>query len=484
MKVVIVGSGTSGLISAIILRGLFPLWNITVVSSKDIGIIGVGEGSTEHWRLYFQDKYNIPVSEMVTACRATHKYGIKFEGWTTHTPNYFHSVSAGEWGRAYFPANYAFCLENNKLLTNSMVTHLHDNTILLNEGNPHHAVNQFHFDTFKLNEYLTGVCKSRNISFIDGKVSSIVRNADSGFIESINVDSVGQVNGDFFVDASGFRRVLIGELINSDNDFVSYRKYVPCDSAAVFPTPRDESGEIRPYTRARAMPNGWMWEIPTQDRRGNGYVFASDFCSDEQAVAEMSQAHGRIIEPAKIIKFKSGYHKTAFAFNCVAVGLSSSFVEPLEATAISTSIQQARMLASVLPTFSIRSKSTVSNYNRQYESLLENIITMVAMHYISDRTDSEMWRAQQDLEKPPMLEHLISLWKERLPEAYDVPIFGYELFQNAHFWHVAQGQGLLNPDLATTQLDAFAVRMDAAKNIANLKNAALGSKTIKHHEIF
>ena len=83
-----------------------------------------------------------------------------------------------------------------------------------------------------------------------------------------------------------------------------------------------------------------------------------------------------------------------------------------------------------------------------------------------------------------MLEHLISLWKERLPEAYDVPIFGYELFQNAHFWHVAQGQGLLNPDLATTQLDAFAVRMDAAKNIANLKNAALGSKTIKHHEIF
>ena len=484
MKIVIVGSGTSGLVTAITLRGYFPLWDISIISSKDIGIIGVGEGSTEHWRLNFQDKFNIPVLEMVQACRATHKYGIRFENWTNHTPTYFHSVSGGEWGRANFAANYAFCLENDKLLTNSMISHLHDNTILLNENNPHHAVNQFHFDTFKLNEYLTNICKSRNITFQEGTVSKINRNVENGFIESIDVDAVGSVHGDFFVDASGFRRVIMNNLIESEKDFVSYRKYVPCDSAAVFPTPQDESGEIRPYTRAVAMPNGWMWEIPTQDRRGNGYVFASDFCSDEQAVKEISEAHGRQIEPARIIKFKSGYHKTALIFNCVAVGISSSFVEPLEATAISTSIQQAKMLTSVLPTFSQASKSSVALYNKQYESLLENIITMVAMHYLSDRTDTEMWKAQQHVELPPILDYLLSIWKERLPEPYDVPIFGYELFHNAHFWHVAQGQGLLNKDLATIQLDAFAVRRDSAKHIANVKQVGLGSRIVKHHEIF
>lgn len=484
MKIVIVGSGTSGLVTGIILRGFFPLWDITVVSSKDIGIIGVGEGSTEHWRLYFQDKHNIPVSEMVTACQATHKYGIKFENWTNHTPTYFHSVSDGEWGRAHFAANYAFCLENDKLLTNSMVSHLHDNTVLLNEGNPHHAVNQFHFDTFLLNKYLTDTCKHRNISFIEGLVGGLNRNPESGFIESISMEGGELIFGDFYVDASGFRRVLMSQLMDSEKDFVSYRKYVPCDSAAVFQTPPSEDGEIRPYTRARAMPSGWMWEIPTQTRRGNGYVFASDFCSDEQAVRDISEAHGKYIEPARILRFKSGYHKTAFAFNCVSVGLSSSFVEPLEATAISTSIQQARMLSSVLPTFSTASRASVSQYNKQYELLLENIITMVAMHYISDREDTEMWREQKNMERPELLNSLIALWQERLPEAFDVPQFGYELFHNAHFWHVAQGQGLLNKDLATIQLDAFAVRRETAKHVSDLKRSALGSKIVKHHEIF
>lgn len=484
MKIVIVGSGTSGLVTGIILRGFFPLWDIQVVSSNDIGIIGVGEGSTEHWRLYFQDRNNIPVSEMVKACEATHKYGIKFENWTNHTPTYFHSVSGGEWGKAHFAANYAYCLENDRLLTNSMISHLHNNTIVLNKDNPHHAVNQFHFDTFLLNKYLTNLCKHRNMSFTEGIVSVVNRNSENGFIESIGLQDGHTITGDFFIDASGFRRVLMGKLVDSTKDFISYRKYVPCDSAAVFPTPASEDGEIRPYTRARAMPHGWMWEIPTQTRRGNGYVFASDFCSDDQAVKEICEAHGKEIEPARIIRFKSGYHKTALAFNCVSVGLSSSFVEPLEATAISTSIQQARMLASVLSTFSVNSRASVAQYNKQYEQLLENIITMVAMHYISDREDTEMWKMQKRADRPELLNHLIALWQERLPEAFDVPQFGYELFQNAHFWHVAQGQGLLNKDLATAQLDAFAVRRDAAVHLAGLKRDALSSTIVKHHEIF
>ena len=483
-NICIVGSGTSGLVAAIILKDHLPYHNITVVSSEKIGIIGVGEGSTEHWRIFFQDKHNISVDEMVERCAATHKYGIRFEGWTTHTPDYFHSVSGGEIGPHYFAGNYAFAIENNMLLTNAMISHLYDNKIPLNKQSPHHAVNQFHFDTFKLNVFLKDVAQSKNVRFIDGEVQDITRNAESGNIESVILQNKTQISADFFIDSSGFHRALMGKLVDDESDFYSYRKYLPCDSAAVFQTESDESGEIKPYTRARAMPNGWMWEIPTQERRGNGYVFASDFCSDEQAVKELSEAHGRDIEPARIIKFKSGYYKTAMAYNCAAVGLSSSFIEPLEATSIATSIQQARMLVSVIGAYIPGSKAIASQHNKQTELLMENLVTMVAMHYISDRSDTEMWREQQNAEKPELLNKLVELWKERCPQIYDTPIFGYEVFHSAHFWHVAQGQGLVSHEVATRELNSYDSREKAARIFAELKTNALKETLVDHASIF
>jgi len=325
-------------------------------------------------------------------------------------------------GPNHFAANYAFAHENGILLTNSMIAHLYNNKIPLNKENPHNGVNQFHFDTFKLNTYLTRVAKSRGIKFIDDEVSSINRDSENGFIESINLSSGISVSADFFIDASGFSRVLMSKLVDDEKDFESYRKYLPCDSAAVFQTPLDESGEIRPYTRARAMPSGWMWEIPTQERRGNGYVFASDFCSDEQAVKDIS--------------------------------------------------------------FKKESSSVVKHYNIQFNSLMENIVTMVALHYISDRNDTEMWREQQNLDKPELLKYLLEIWSERCPEMYDYPLFGYELFHSAHLWHVAQGQGVIPRDVATEQLNSFGSRNPAAKIMADKKFEALKLRLVDHASIF
>ena len=483
-NICVVGSGTAGLITAIILQGYLPHNKYTVASSEKIGIIGVGEGSTEHWRIHFQDRHGISVTEMVERCAATHKYGIRFEGWTNHTPDYFHSVSNGEIGPNNFGANYAFAVENGILLTNSMICHLYDNKIPLNKENPHHAVNQFHFDTHKLNAYLIDVAKSRGITFIDGIVKDITRDSENGFVESIKLDTNKEIFADFFIDASGFSRVLMSRLVDDEKDFYSYRKYLPTDSAAVFPTASDESGEIRPYTRARAMPNGWMFEIPTQERRGNGYIFASDFCSDEQAVRELSEAHGKDITPAKIIKFKSGYYKTSMVFNCATVGLSSSFIEPLEATSIASSIQQARMLTSVLSVFEKDSKAIIKQYNKQVDLMMENLVAMVAMHYISDREDTEMWKAQKSAEKPALLTHLIDLWQERCPDITDVPVFGYEIFQSPHFWHVAQGQGLIPKEIATKQLNAYGSRLHAARIVSDMKTNALQEKLVPHASIF
>lgn len=482
-RVCIVGSGTSGLVTAILFNSLFPKMKITVISSKEIGIIGVGEGSTEHWRQYFQDPCNIDVNHMIRHTAATHKYGIKFENWTTHTPAYYHSISGDGIGPNHFNASYAFAHFNDWLLTPAMITHLDNNKVVDDKQNPHKTTNQFHFDTFKLNSYLTRMAEDRGVIFGEGKVVAVERNSENGFITAITTDTKLKCEADFFIDASGFNRVLMSQLIDND-EFVSYRKYLPCDSAAVFPTPPDESGSIRPYTRARAMPNGWMWEIPTQERRGNGYVFASDFCSDDQAVKELSEAHGREIQPAKIIKFKSGYFKNGLLFNCASVGLSSSFVEPLEATAITTSIQQARMIASMLPTFHIGHTAQSKHYHQRYESLLENIVTMISLHYISDRTDTEMWRAQQHAELPETLAMLLELWKERMPEQFDVPMFGYEMFASAHLWHVAQGQGVLDKNVALAQLNAYLSHEPCAKHYADKKTEQARLKKIDHALLF
>jgi len=461
------------------LRAFFPNIKVTVISSKDIGIIGVGEGSTEHWRHFFQQPCDIDAGEMVARCAATHKYGIKFEGWTTHTPIYYHSISGEGHGPNNFNAVYSFAHFNDWLLTPSMIPHLDNDMVVDDVKQPHGTTNQFHFDTHKLNNFLTYLAEKRGVTFGDGKIVKIDRNSETGFIESVTTDTNIKCEADFFVDASGFARVLMSKLVEND-EFVSYRKYLPCDSAAVFQTESDPSGKIHPYTRARAMPHGWMWEIPTQERRGNGYVFASDFCSDEQAVKELSEAHGRDIEPARIIRFKSGYYKHGIAFNCAAVGLSSSFVEPLEATAISTSIQQSRMIAAILPTFMRGNKAQTKNYQQRYESLLENIVTMISLHYISDRNDSEMWKAQQHAELPETLKVLLELWKERMPEKYDVPHFGYELFLSEHLWHVAQGQGVLDKSVALDQLNAYCSHDPCAKIFSSKKLQAAATRKIDH----
>jgi len=470
-------------VTAILFKSLFPNMEVTVISSKEIGIIGVGEGSTEHWRHFFQVPCNINIDTMMRRTAATHKYGIKFENWTTHTPVYYHSVSGDGHGPNNFNAVYSFAHFNDWALTPAMISHLDDNRVIDNPGNPHETTNQFHFDTFKLNGFLTDTAKSRGIQFGEGKVTNIDRNSETGFITCVYTDTNLKCEADFFIDASGFNRVLMSKLID-DDEFVSYRKYLPCDSAAVFQTPPDESGQIRPYTRARAMPNGWMWEIPTQERRGNGYVFASDFCSDEQAAREISEAHGREIEPARIIRFKSGYFKNGLLFNCASVGLSSSFVEPLEATAITTSIQQARMIATMLPTFMRGHSAQSKHYSQRYESLLENIVTMIALHYISDREDTEMWREQKKAQLPETLSGLLSLWRERMPEKYDVPVFGYELFLSEHLWHVAQGQGVLSKEVALDQLNAYCSHVPCGRIYASKKMEQARLKKIDHAALF
>ena len=477
-KIIVVGSGTAGLITALIIKSAMPEYKIIIVSSSNKGIIGVGEGSTEHWQL-FQNIVGINVDDMVRNADITHKYGIRYENWTNHTPDYFHSVGGTGLQSNTFWGSYAYALENDLLLTNTFSWRgLVDNMVIDNGPEVHRGTNQYHFDTFKLNKYLTNIAADKGINFIDDEVTDVsVEN--NGFIESVFLkDAQKDIYGDFFIDATGFHRELLSKI--ADKTFISYRKFLPCDKAIAFPTESEESGQIKPYTRARALKNCWMWEIPTQTRRGNVYVFASDFCSAEQAIEEASEVHGFQVEPAKILDFNSGYFKETWKNNCVAVGLAAGFVEPLEATSISTTIQQARFICSYLPTFSEERMYCIKEYHRVVDSIMENILCMISLHYMSDRTDSEMWRAQGKSEKPELLQHLLNIWNERCPESHDVPSTGFELFGAAHLWHVAQGQGVLNKQVASMQLDAYASRKNVSEDISNYTKSLLKQRLIGH----
>jgi tryptophan halogenase len=455
IKTAIIGSGTAGLVGAMMLRSAFPLMDITVISSSQIGIIGVGEGSTEHWRM-FMDACNIPLGELLNETKATHKNGIRFENWTNHTPDYFHSVSdASTIGYYNFYGLYNGLIENNKTLTENISSRaMIENKVRAN--GPHESVNQFHFDTVLLNNYLTRLCQERNICFIDSKIIQTNLNNENGHIESVLLENGDVLEAGFWIDASGMSRVLISEV--SDAKWKSFSNYLQMNSAIPFPTQADPSGEIRPYTRARAIQNGWVWEIPTQERRGNGYVYSSNFCSDDQAISEVSALLGFQVQPVKTIKFDPGHLEEMWVKNCVAIGLSSAFVEPIEASSIGGTIQQMRCLVENLSSYKIGHKAVQNQYNKKMNIMMQNILSMIYLHYISDRRDTEMWINQANTPVPEYLQNLLDLWSERPPFYNDIPTSNYEMFHVPHFYHVAQGQKVLSQEASSLAIYRFNIR--------------------------
>ena len=477
MIVGIVGSGTAGLLTALLVRRAFPSAAIVVISSSQIGIIGVGEGSTEHWR-QFMDLCEIPTEELLVNTAGTHKYGIRYENWTTHTPDYFHSVSEPDDIFAFgLFSTYMGFIEQGKLLTNQTgsIGLVKDK---INRKSLHRSTNQFHFDTFKLNEYLTTVCFNRSIMFIDAKIENVNLHED-GRIASVNTDTNDLVEADFWFDASGFSRVLMNSM--GDQEWNSYSDYLLCNTAIAFPTESDPNGKIRPYTRAKAASSGWMWEIPTQERRGNGYVFSDKFIDVEQAIEEAEKISGyKLPKDPKVISFDAGYLKNPWQKNCCAVGLASSFVEPLEATSIGSTIQQIRSLMPYLASYTPESVHMQKHYNKSVDKMMRNILTMIRLHYYSDRRDSEFWKAMADMPINSELQELIDLWSERPPSRYDFESNSGQMFLSPHMTHVGQGQGIISKEACTIALDNMNIRQQVNYQMDEIKHGRHNHELVDH----
>jgi flavin-dependent dehydrogenase len=431
VKIAIVGGGTAGYITALILKEYLNC-QVDVIQSSKIGIIGVGEGSTEHFS-EFMKFVGINHDEIIKECDATYKSGIMFEGWTKEP--YLHNVA--------YPLNnkyssyshiYASQIANNeKQLTPIYTWENRIQKTYLNRDDSPHA--QFHFNTFKLNEFFQKKCTDRGIFTFDDEIKEVIVD-ETGSIKNIRGE-VTTYEYDFYVDSTGFKRLLIGKL---GAKWESFDKHLKMKAAVTFPTEDKDNYNI--WTLAKAMDNGWMFRLPVWGRYGNGYIFDSDYTDMDSVKKELQEYFKKDLDFGREFQFDAGAINTPWINNCVAIGLSSIFVEPLEASSIGSSINQAFMLMHRILGYT---QSSIDTYNKSFTEMAYNIRDFIALHYITDRRDTEFWRNIAKVDLPDSLALKLEHWRNHLPIPEDFAGSSrYSLFTDSHYILVMHGLGLFN----------------------------------------
>ena len=439
-KFTVVGGGTAGLVSAIILKQRLEC-DVTIIKSDKIGIIGVGEGSTEHWD-DFMEVAGINYNDLIKEADCTVKLGVYFEGWT-ETP-YFHNItdfSKIQTGQQQSALSHMYLRNNPQVdITDKFAL---ENLVEYIEGRS--PTRQYHFNTFKLNEYLLKICKQKNIEIIEDEITDVIVNENG--IEKIKGNK-SDYYSNFWIDSTGFRKILISKL---NAEWQSYEKYLKLNHAIAFQT--EDTDEYTPYTLAKAMKYGWLWRIPVQGRWGNGYIFDDSYINAEDAIKEVEDLYGHSINVGKDIKFTPGALKTPWIKNCMAVGLSANFVEPLEATSIGTSINQMFLFLHYwLPNFN---NDDIDNYNNKMESIMNNVRDFVYLHYLVDRNDTDFWKDIKSIPMPNTLKDNLKKWSRRLPIAEDFTETNFVLFKEHNFASVLYGLGYYNKDQVEIEYNKF-----------------------------
>lgn len=431
----VLGAGNAGLISALMLRACFVDLPITVIKSPKIGAIGVGEGSNEHWE-DFSKLTGISVNDIIANAGATFKHGIKFVNWKNGNDVFYHSLP--EWfvsqdsytGLPFTLMNFvANNIEPEKIVF--------DLALQGKIAGPLGAgVGQFHFDTFKLNAFLEKLCADRNIKIIEDTVVMVELD------QLGNVDTlVGQTykhQFEFYIDTTGFERVIHKQL---GSKWISYQKHLPTNSAIAFPSPLD--GPLGTFTIATARKHGWSWQAPVQERYGNGYVFNTNFADVDTVLDELQIEYKDKINIAKVIDFTPGKVDKFWIKNCVAVGLSGSFIEPLEASSIGATIEQIKCLAGSLVCWSKEDQFIERKYNKTFDRVYENILDFVQLHYLGQRTDSEFWRwCKNDMVLTDFNRETIDYFKDNFVSWNFFHENNYELFDELDWIQVMHGLGM------------------------------------------
>ncbi|MGJ8681082.1 tryptophan halogenase family protein [Paraglaciecola sp.] len=444
-KFVIVGGGTAGWFSAAILaRALLNTGcKIELVESPNVQTIGVGEATIPS----IIDTLNylkIPLQEFIKETNATFKLGIKFTDWHTIGEHYWHQFGyvGGKIDNRPF---YQHWLKYKMFGGKNKYTDFSPSVAMAKKnkfhiGDPNKPNNltastyAFHFDAGLVAEYLTGYSTNNGVMHTKAHVRQ-TNLTNKGFIESLTLDNGKVIQGDFFIDCTGQQALLIEKALKVDLE--NWQEFLPVDRAIAVQT--ENLQDYPPYTESIAHKHGWRWKIPLQNRTGNGYVYCSEYCDDETAKQVLQDnIVGEMLTEPRVIKFTTGKRDKIWFKNCLAVGLSSGFLEPLESTSISLIIKGVMDFVDSLPDKNCN-QATIDEYNRLMDIEYECIRDFLVLHYCqSSRTDSNFWLMWKDRQIPDTLSKKLALFQEqgRLIENQ------LDLFTSDSWYAVLEGMGV------------------------------------------
>ena len=437
-KVVIAGGGTAGWVAAAALsKRLAGLVEVVLVESEDIATVGVGESTIPPVQL-FHNLLGINEQQFMQATDATFKLGISFEHWGQLNDRYIHPF--GTTGKGSFLADFQHYYLHG--LQQGIEAPFGDYCYELQAAKAHKFGKTdkssisyaYHLDAGRYARFLRTFSEGNGATRIEGKITQVRQHAN-GDISALVLESGQEVSGDLFIDCTGFRALLIEQTLHTG--FESWQHWLPCNKAVVVQTASSE--HLPPYTRAIAHDSGWRWQIPLQHRVGNGLVYASDYLSDQQAQQRLLESLDTppVTEP-RVLNFQTGRRNKFWHKNCVALGLSSSFIEPLESTSIYLFMNGVIRLLRLFP-FDGMLQSLQDEYNNQAISELEKIRDFIILHYHqTERSDSPFWNYCRTMSIPDSLAHRMELFKQSA-HAFQT---GEELFRLESWSHVMLGQRL------------------------------------------
>jgi tryptophan halogenase len=439
-RVVIAGGGTAGWVAAAALSQQFgEVLDITLIESEEIGTVGVGESTVPPIRI-FHKLLRIDEQEFMRATAATFKLGIWFENWGNIGDRYIHPF--GRHGRPTWLCEFHhYWLRGLEKGFRAELGEYNVEWLAAMAGKfglpPKQDINYaYHIDAALYARFLRTLSESRGVKRIEGKVRSVQQNGESGFIESLTMESGQVIEGDLFVDCTGFRGLLIEQTLHTG--FEDWSHWLPCDAAVAVQTQSVQPPH--PYTSAIAHECGWRWSIPLQHRVGNGLVYCSRYLSEDEARSKLLKAvDGEPVRQPWHLKIRTGRRRKAWNKNCVAVGLASGFVEPLESTSIHMIMTAVTRLMHFFPFDGVR-QALVDRYNEEARFEIERIRDFIVLHYnTTKRDDTPFWRYCRNMEIPDSLKARIELFREGA-HAYQVD---GELFRVDSWIQVMLGQGIV-----------------------------------------
>jgi tryptophan halogenase len=481
-RVVIVGGGTSGWMCAAALARIVPQSvEVTLVESDEIGVIGVGE-ATIPTLMTFNSFLGLDENDFIRQTQGTFKLGIEFVDWDRLGQRYFHpfgfhghETAEFKFHQLWLKLRHAAGGDEGRLAEAGEIGDYNLCTVAARHGRftrprggPESILSSmryaFHFDASLYGKYLRAYAEKRGVRRVEGMIVDVQQRADDGFIESVALRDGRVIEGDLFVDCSGFRGLLIEQTLHAG--YIDWGRYLPCDRALAVPCELAEAPV--PYTRSTADAAGWRWRIPLQHRMGNGYVYCSDHIEDDDACGRLlAKLEGRPLGDPRPIRFRTGHRVRFWVKNCIAIGLSGGFIEPLESTSIHLVQMGIARLILLWPDKGF-DRADIDEYNRSNTLEYEQLRDFIVLHYkATRRDDTAFWRRCAEMAVPDTLAHKMELFRAK------GRIFRYQedLFTEDSWLAVMLGQGV-TPRSYDRLVDRIPLD-DLVRNMALLKDATL-----------